>query len=430
MVKETEYYELLEIVTDASEHEIKRAYRRLALKYHPDKNPGDNEAAEKFKRISHAYEVLSDADKRRLYDQHGKAGLEHGGGDDDGMDAADIFSAFFGGRRAPRGERKPKDLIHELSISLEDAYSGRRRRIVVTRDRLCGDCSGEGIRPGAVRQKCGACGGHGVRVHVQQLFPGMQQRMQVQCTVCGGAGTAVRDSDICGGCGGKRVVKEQKVLEVCVERGAEDDDVLRFDGEGDEIPGVRLKGDVLLVLRLKPHDVFRRVGKHLLMNHSITLREALCGFELPVQQLDKRLLLIKIPRGQVIDPEAGWVVHREGMPLPNTGGTERGNLIIYFEVTYPAQLSARQLESVAAAFEVREPLPRLNGQKVQLQDESRRQKRKGANRRAAAAKASAGGSGGGRQRRGQMPFDMMDEGMFMQFDGAHGGGQTAQCVQQ
>ncbi|ORC89389.1 putative DnaJ protein [Trypanosoma theileri] len=427
MVKETEYYELLEIVTDASEHEIKRAYRRLALRYHPDKNPGDDEAAEKFKRISHAYEVLSDADKRRLYDQHGKAGLEHGGGDD-GMDAADIFSAFFGGRRAPRGERKPRDLVHELTITLEDAYAGRRRRVAVTRDRLCGDCGGEGLRPGAVRQKCGACGGHGVRVHVQQLFPGMQQRMQVACTACGGAGTAVRDADICSGCRGNRVVKDQKVLDVCVEKGMDDSDVLRFDGEGDEIPGVRLKGDVLIILRLKSHDVFRRAGKHLLMNHTITLREALCGFELPVQQLDKRMLLIKVPCGQVIDPEAAWVVHREGMPVPNTGGTERGNLIVHFEVEYPTQLSSRQLEQIATAFEMLDPLPRLNGQKVLLQDESRRQKRKGAARRAA-AKSGAGGSGGSRQRRGQMPFGM-DDGVFMQFDGDNSGGQTAQCVQQ
>ncbi|RNC37677.1 putative chaperone DNAJ protein [Trypanosoma cruzi] len=421
MVKETEYYEILGLEAEATEHDIKRAYRRLALKYHPDKNPGDQEAAEMFKRIGHAYEILSDEEKRRIYDQHGKAGLEGGSMDEGGLDAADIFSMFFGGGRRPRGERKPRDLVHEMRVSLEDMYNGKTKKISVTRDRICGACEGGGIKPGAERRTCVACRGQGVQTFVQELFIGMHQRMQQTCQSCGGEGTTVRDVDICGRCRGSGIVKDQKILEVHIEKGMKHQDVVRFDGEGNEVVGVRLKGDVLIILAQKPHDVFRRVGNHLIMNYTINLQEALCGFELPVQHLDRRLRLIKIPCGQVIDPGAAWVVRGEGMPLPNTGGLDRGNLVIHFEVEYPTQLSAQQLKSIAKALGVTESFPRVTGQKLTLSDVSQRQSR----RRSGSQRANAAA----RRRQMQMAGGMDEEG-FTAFHGGHSGAQTVQCAHQ
>ncbi|KEG08796.1 chaperone DnaJ protein [Trypanosoma grayi] len=421
MVKELEYYELLGIVVDASENDIKRAYRRLALKYHPDKNPGDNEAAEKFKSISHAYEVLSDPDKRQLYDERGKAGLE-GGMDEGGFDPSDIFSMFFGGGQRQRGERKPRDLMHELKVSLDDMYNGKVKRVSVTRDRLCGVCDGGGLRPGAERRTCVSCNGQGVQVHVQQLFLGMQQRTRVTCQACGGEGKVVRDVDVCSRCRGNRIVKDQKVLEVHVDKGMQHEDVVRFDGEGDEIPGVRLKGDVLIIISQKPHDTFRRVGNHLIMNCNITLQEALCGFQFSVQHLDRRALLVKIDRGQVIDPEAAWVVRGEGMPLPNTGGLERGNLIIHFEVEYPTQLKPKQLKNIATAFDVAESFPPVNGEILQLRDMGARRQRKSGSQREGQQQRR-------RRRRQEETMFGMGESQVL-FENGLGGAQAVQCAQQ
>ena len=162
MVAETEYYDALGVQPDAEESQIKRAYKRMALKYHPDKCK-DDDADEKFKNVAAAYEVLSDADKRKIYDKHGKKGLEEGGGGGGGMDASDIFSAFFGGGGRSRGEPKPKDIVHELGVSLEDFYNGKTRKIAATRDRLCGGCTGTGINPTSNKDresfKCMKCKG-------------------------------------------------------------------------------------------------------------------------------------------------------------------------------------------------------------------------------------------------------------------------------
>lgn len=349
MVKETELYDALGVEPTADENALKRAYRKLALKYHPDKNQGNEEAAEMFKKIGHAYEILSDESKRAIYDKHGKKGLEQGGGAD-AHDASDIFSMFFGGGRGPRGEPKPKDIVHELAVPLEDMYLGKTKKIAATRDRFCDECNAEGFKPGAQRIPCSDCGGRGVRIVMQQVFPGMVQRGQVACPACEGQGQRVKPSDLCVKCQGRKVVKEKKILEVHIEKGMKKGDHVRFQGEGDQVPGVKLSGDILLVIDQKPHDVFRRVGSHLLVNHTITLAEALCGFELPIQHLDKRTILVKIEKGRVVDPNFAWTAHREGMPVPNTGGVERGNLVIHFEVDFPSSIPAGGISKIAEAL--------------------------------------------------------------------------------
>lgn len=365
MVKETEYYDLLGVATDAQENDIKRAYRRLALKYHPDKNPGDEAAAEKFKEVSAAYECLSDESKRKLYDQHGKKGLEEGGGGGH-HDASDIFSMFFGGGRRD-GPPKPKDIIHELAVSLEDMYNGKTKKIAVSRDRLCGGCTGTGVKPGASKNSCGPCGGRGVQIKQQQVFPGMYQQVQVRCPTCKGNGSAVRPADVCTSCNGNCVVKDRKVLEIVIERGAKKGDHQRYEGEGDQNPDMKVIGDVLIILAQKPHDLFHRVGTQLIVNHKVSLRDALCGFDLPIQHLDGRLINVQITAGQCIDPSFAWIVKREGMPAEKTGGTVRGDLIFHFEVEFPKVLTTEQRAVLAEVLDAPSEFEVVaGGQKVAL----------------------------------------------------------------
>jgi DnaJ homolog subfamily A member 2 len=351
MVKETGLYEILGVAIDVDENGLKRSYRKLALKFHPDKNQGDEEAADKFKQIGHAYEILSDAEKRAIYDRHGMKGLEQGGGGGGGgQDASDIFSMFFGGGRREKGEPKPKDIIHELPVTLEDMYLGKTKKIAATRDRFCDQCDAQGVKPGAQREHCNDCNGRGVRIVMQQVFPGMVQRGQIPCSACEGQGQRVRASDLCNKCQGKKVAKEKKILEVHVEKGMKKGDHIRFTGEGDQIPGVKLSGDIILIIGQKPHDLFKRVGSHLLINHTISLQEALCGFELPIEHLDKRVVVAKLSPGVVIDPNFAWTMHREGMPVPNTGGVERGNLVVHFDIEFPAALTASARAVVASSL--------------------------------------------------------------------------------
>jgi len=304
--------------------------------------------------VGTAYEVLCDAEKRALYDKRGKKGLEEGGRGGGG-DADDIFSMFFGGGGRSRGEPKPKDIVHELGVTLEDMYLGKTKKIAATRDRVCVQCSGSGIKPDSKLDSCRKCGGAGAVIGMREIFPGMVQRVQMRCDACSGQGQCVRPEDICPGCRGAKIAKERKVLEVHIEKGARSRDHIRFAEEGDQVPGVRLIGDIIIFLVQKPHDVFQRVGDHILFQHEITLHEALCGFEMPLEQLDRRMLLIKIPPQQVIDPSFAWYVHREGMPIPGTGGTEKGHLVIHFKVKFPASLDSTAKKVIGEAMNYRVP---------------------------------------------------------------------------
>lgn len=335
MVKETKFYDILGVAPSASEDEIKRAYRKLALKYHPDKNkePG---AQEKFKEISVAYDCLSDSEKRRRYDEFGEKGLN---GEAGGVDPSDIFSAFFGGGSRSRGEPKPKDIVHEFPVPLEHFYNGKVVKLAVNRDRLCDQCNGSGSNKPGVEAKCRDCGGRGVQMMTRQLGPGFIQQMQVQCKNCGGKGTAIKPEDRCTKCNGEQVVKDKKIFEIPIEKGMKKGDSVAFRGEGDQIPGVRLSGDIIIILDQKHHPVFTRKGNHLLFETTISLGEALTGFVTEITHLDGRKIAIRSIPGECIDPDHLWAINREGMPVPKTGGVERGNLIVKFKVNYPSSIS-------------------------------------------------------------------------------------------
>ncbi|KAL7700988.1 DnaJ protein [Lotmaria passim] len=394
MVRETELYEVLQVSVEADEHEIKRSYRKLALKYHPDKNTGDESAADMFKKVSNAYEVLSDPEKRQIYDKYGKQGLEGGMGEGGGFhDASDIFSMFFGGGARERGEAKPKDIVHELEVKLDDLYNGALKKVMISRDRFCSSCEGTGVRPGAKRNTCEQCRGRGVRLRTQQIFPGFHQQMQLPCPACNGEGETVNAADVCKGCRGKRVVREKAVLEVHIERGAHKTEHFVFTGEGNQEPGMRLAGDVLIFLCVKPHPVFHRVNDHLMMRCPITLQEALCGFELPIVHLDGRELTIKASPGQVVHGNSAWTVYNEGMPIKGTGGLQRGKLFVCFDVEWPETLPKGQIDQIAKALHVPEKLGKLGGQVVELSEYKSRARAGG--KRGAGGKKRVGSHGGG-----------------------------------
>jgi len=370
--KETEYYERLGVEVDSNSEEIKKAYRKMAIKYHPDKNLDNPEAAEKFKEISEAYEVLSDANKRELYNKYGKEGLKEGGFH--AHSAADIFEQFFGqgfggifggGGRGRGGPVQGEDIVHQINVSLEDLYNGKTAKLAVTRDVLCEKCSGTGSKKAGGNVRCTTCEGRGVRFIVKQIGPGMIQQMQTVCQDCSGKGEIIKEEDKCEDCQGKKVKKDKKVLEVHIEKGMRDDQKIVFAGMSNEAPGVE-PGDVIFVLKQKPHEVFKRSGKDLYMEHTITLIEALAGTSLTVTHLDKRVLLVKTTEGDVIKPGDVRAIHNEGMPT-HKDPFDKGQLIIKFDVQFPAPgtLSKPQLKQLEGILPPRNPPPKVKKSEVE-----------------------------------------------------------------
>ncbi|KAH0500739.1 DnaJ-like protein subfamily A member 4 [Microtus ochrogaster] len=392
MVKETEYYDILGVKPSASPEEIKKAYRKLALKYHPDKNPDEGE---KFKLISQAYEVLSDPKKRDIYDQGGEQAIKEGGsGSPSFSSPMDIFDMFFGGGGRMTRERRGKNVVHQLSVTLEDLYNGITKKLALQKNIICEKCEGIGGKKGSV-EKCPLCKGRGMQIHIQQIGPGMVQQIQTVCIECKGQGERINPKDRCENCSGARVIREKKIIEVHVEKGMKDGQKILFHGEGDQEPELE-PGDVIIVLDQKDHSVFQRRGHDLIMKMKIQLSEALCGFKKTIKTLDDRVLAITsrdivsmdkaehvvrdIPAPQpeaervvrdipAHQPEAERVVceqasevikhgdlkcvRNEGMPIYKAP-LEKGMLIIQFLVAFPEkhwlpQEKLSQLEALLPA---------------------------------------------------------------------------------
>ena len=309
MVKETKLYDQLNVSVTCTEQELKKAYRVMALKHHPDKNAHDPAAAEKFKEISHAYEILSDTQKREIYDQYGEAGLENGGpGMGGGMNAEDLFSQFFGGGGGPfggfgggqpRGPPKARTIHHVMKVSLEDIYKGKVSKLALQKSVICSKCDGRGGKEGAVK-KCAGCDGQGMKTMMRQMGP-MIQRFQTVCPDCNGEGETIRDKDRCKQCNGKKTCVERKVLHVHVDRGVQTGHKIEFRGEGDQQPGVQ-PGDVVFEIEQKPHERFQRKGDDLFYSVEIDLVTALAGGNIFVEHLDERWLHVDILPGEVISP--------------------------------------------------------------------------------------------------------------------------------
>ncbi|KAI1285453.1 DnaJ -like protein subfamily A member 2 [Halotydeus destructor] len=366
---DTKLYDILGVPKGSSESDLKKAYRKLAKEYHPDKNP---DAGDKFKEISFAYDVLSDTKKREVYDRYGMKGIQEGA---DGHDhSGDIFSQLFGGGlfggmggRMGGGRQRPRrgeDTVHPLKVTLEDLYNGKTAKLQLSRNIICKTCNGVGGKSDSVR-KCTGCKGSGMKLTYRQLGPGMMQQLQSVCSDCHGEGETCSDADRCKKCNGKKVTVENKILEVHVDKGMRDSEKITFRGEGDQQPGVE-PGDVVIVLQLKPHERFERHDQDLYMTHKVSLTEALCGFMIVQKHLDGRELVIKSIPGEIVTPGSVKGVTGEGMPMYRNP-FEKGNLYIKFDVEFPENQFAtkEQLESLEKLLPPRPSAPVVN-----LQDEN------------------------------------------------------------
>ncbi len=336
-----DYYEVLEVNRNASETEIKKAYRKLALKCHPDKNPGDQQAEERFKELSEAYAVLSDSQKRALYDQYGHAGLDQGGGFSSGGFGGtpfedlfgDIFGDIFGGGGGRRGGgRRGDDLRYNLTIEFNEAAFGLETKIQIPRHQACDTCKGSGARPGTAPQTCQTCSGHG-QVRFQQGFFSLTR----PCPDCGGEGKRITDP--CSECHGSGLTRSQKTLSLKIPAGVESGNRLKLNSEGE--PGVQgaPPGDLYVVITVKDHPIFEREGQDIVCEIPISFAQATLGCELEAPTLEGKVNL-KIPAGT----QSGKTFKLSGKGIPSLQGYGRGDELVVVRVETPTKLTARQKE--------------------------------------------------------------------------------------
>lgn len=327
---------------------------------HPDKNPNDPEAIQKFQEMAAAYELLSDPNSRAAYDAHGMEGISnHGpGGPAGGMDPNDFFAQFFGngngngmgfdfrGMGGPGRRRKGQDSVIPYEVSLEDLYNGKSVKMMMEKEVECGTCKGSGAKGSAKPKKCAKCDGKGW-THVQtQIAPSQLGTSRAVCPECEGHGDKLREKDRCKKCKGDKVVKEKTRQEIFVERGMSDGQRIIMAGAGDQEPGLPA-GDVIFVLKAQPHKSFERSGNDLATTVKITLSEALLGFDrILVNHLDGRGLRVSSPPGRVINPRQSIVLHGEGMPVYKTPD-ERGNLYVILDIEMPDQQWMRTIDRTA-----------------------------------------------------------------------------------
>jgi len=341
-VAKRDYYETLGVGRDVSEAELKKAYRRLAMKHHPDRNPGDAEAEAKFKELSEAYEVLSDADKRAAYDRHGHAAFEGGGGGG-GFHAqgasfsdifGDVFGDIFGGAGGAGGGRssvqRGSDLRYTLDLSLEQAVFGTETTIRVPRLAECGPCRGSGAKPGSTPKACPTCNGQG-QVRMQQGFFAIQQT----CPRCHGSGKVITDP--CGDCRGQGRKEETKTLSVKIPAGVDTGDRIRLSGEGEAGGNGGPAGDLYVQVNVKPHRIFQRDGKDLYCEVPISFTDAALGGELEVPTLDGRVK-VKVPEGT----QTGKLFRVRAKGVKPVRGGVQGDLLCRVLVETPVNLTERQ----------------------------------------------------------------------------------------
>ena len=350
MAEKRDYYEVLGLKKGASEDEIKKAYKKLARKYHPDMNPGDKTAEEKFKEINEANEVLSDPQKKARYDQFGFAGVDptygagagggaYGGGMDfDFGDLGDIFGSFFGGfggtRANPNAPQRGESLRTSVNLSFEEAYVGCEKEVIIDRVEQCDTCGGTGCEPGTTAEVCQECGGRGMVQRRQQTPLGFMSST-APGTRGGGRGKIIHKP--CKACSGKGLARKRKTLKVSIPAGIDNGQTISLRGQGNAGRNGGPSGDLLIVVAVRPHDVFRREGTSILCEAPITFAQAALGAELEIPTIDGKVKFT-IPEGT----QSGAEFRLRGRGVPGMGGRARGDQYVTVRIETPRNLTKEQ----------------------------------------------------------------------------------------
>lgn len=340
-----DYYEILNVSRDASQDEIKSAYRKLAKKYHPDLNPNDKEAEQKFKEINEAYEILSDPEKRKRYDMFGEAGAngqggysqDFGGFGDIFDDIFDIFTGGFGRtsqRSRDYGPVRGADLRYELTLEFEEAVFGVEKEIQIRRAESCGTCDGTGVKPGSSKETCSKCNGTG-EIRYAQRTPFGQFVRVATCDACGGSGEIIKEK--CETCNGRGKVLKNRRIKVKIPAGVDTGSVISVRGEGEAGERGGPPGDLYVYINVKPHKIFKREGNDLYLTVPISFTEACLGAEIEVPTLEG-IEKFSLPAGT----QTGEVFKLKNMGVPNLRGVGRGDLYFEVQIQVPKKLTERQ----------------------------------------------------------------------------------------
>ncbi len=343
MALDGDYYELLEIKRTADDGTIKSSYRRLAMRWHPDKNPGDADAEHRFKAISEAYEVLKDPQKRAAYDRFGheafKQGMSGGGGQSGGAgfsDLGDIFETIFGSAFGGGSRQQPRrgaDLRYDMEIGLDEAFHGKQAEIEIEVAAKCDTCDGSGAEPGTGKRRCNLCGGHG-QVRAQQGFFMVERT----CPTCHGRGEVIEKP--CRNCRGEGRVDTPQKLDVAIPPGVDTGTRIRLAGRGEAGPFGAPAGDLYIFIHIRRHAVFERDGSNLVTRVPIAFTTAALGGEIEIPGLDGECIKVDIPAGI----QSGKQLRKRGAGMPVLQGRGRGDLVTEIVVETPSKLSARQKE--------------------------------------------------------------------------------------
>jgi molecular chaperone DnaJ len=336
---EIDFYELLEVERTADDKTIKSAYRRLAMRYHPDKNPGCSDSEARFKAISVAYDCLKDPQKRAAYDRYGHAAFSQGGGGGGGAefsDIGDIFESIFGSAFGGGGRqqaRRGADLRYDMEISLDEAFHGKRAELTIEVSQTCQPCSGSGAEPGTGKRRCNMCAGHG-KVRAQQGFFVVERT----CPTCHGRGEIIETP--CRACRGEGRVDEPQQIEVNVPPGVDSGTRIRVSGKGEAGPYGAPPGDLYIFLHVARHAMFEREGTTLVTRVPVTFTTAALGGSIEIPGIDGERIELEIPSGI----QSGKQLRRRGQGMPVLQGRGRGDLVIEITVETPTRLTARQKE--------------------------------------------------------------------------------------